>query len=655
MVYVTPASQNLPDLAGALTVRGGMGGTTGLVFDDQQDPLNETYTLTPTTFASTHSALVTYSNAQSIAVNGGLGNNPLVVDSSNGLVTVPGGIQYDGGAGFNSLQLVQTGGDTQTSDVYGVGPGTGMGTSTITGPSGTQAVYFQNLAPVTDLVPATTLTVNGTSANNTIGYSQGPNSGTMAVTSATTGQVAIDNFEPIEFANKANLAINTSTGTDTVGLKDASTPTGLTAISVTGGDPNANDALIVNGVAPTVAVNTGTRTITGATGAGGAVPITFNTIAALTVNAGSSTTLAVSGSPSYVYTPGAANDAGTIQTNTLPISFTGFGTGASLALTGSGPAASLVANGTTGNDTFVVNTSALGGQVTLNSRAPILTANIPTATLKGVAGDDTFTLVPTIAAHPYTTLNLQGGPPASPMGSQANLTAAAAADVAVSGQTVSQGGKAVVGSGLANINLNGAGNRLIYNGVAGVTEKVNVLASPTANQGQLSVPGVAQLTFTNVPSVDVNGNAADSDTLTFTGTNNADTFRINLAAAGTDSDPVLKLLNAAAATLLTLRNYTGFSTLNVKGLDGADTFNVYTAPTAPGGGRNLFIDGTLPSGKKKGTDVLNVFYVRPRPKIVQSAATQNPSSGLVSLDYGTGFAFYLIQYAGIGNVVISQK
>jgi hypothetical protein len=38
---------------------------------------------------------------------------------------------------------------------------------------------------------------------------------------------------------------------------------------------------------------------------------------------------------------------------------------------------------------------------------------------------------------------------------------------------------------------------------------------------------------------------------------------------------------------------------------------------------------------------------------VQSAATQNPTSGLVSLDYGT--AFFLIEYAGIENVTVHRQ
>ena len=81
-------------------------------------------------------------------------------------------------------------------------------------------------------------------------------------------------------------------------------------------------------------------------------------------------------------------------------------------------------------------------------------------------------------------------------------------------------------------------------------------------------------------------------------------------------------------------------------------FNVYVAPTGPG--RQIFINGDIPSGKKKGTDVLHVFYAKPKPKIVHSTSTQDHDAGLVSLDYGAGLPFFLIQFDGIENVTIAQ-
>jgi hypothetical protein len=208
----------------------------------------------------------------------------------------------------------------------------------------------------------------------------------------------------------------------------------------------------------------------------------------------------------------------------------------------------------------------------------------------------------------------------------------------------------VVGTSLQNINLNGAGNDLTYNYVPGVTEAFNVISSPTAGQGQMSIPNVAQWSFTAVPFVYVNGNAATNDTLTFTGTNNSDVFQIHTDAAGTDAAPVLTLQDTNGNALLTLGNYSGFSTLNVYGLNGADTFNVYTGPSM---GRNLYLNSGLTNGKKKLNDVLNVFYVMPKPTIVQSTSTQDPTSGLVSLDYGTSND--LITFDGIPNVTIRKQ
>jgi hypothetical protein len=159
------------------------------------------------------------------------------------------------------------------------------------------------------------------------------------------------------------------------------------------------------------------------------------------------------------------------------------------------------------------------------------------------------------------------------------------------------------------------------------------------------------------PQIDVNGNAptpteTETDTLTFAGTNSDDTFQINLAAEGTDTDPILRLQQNGAGTLLTLRSYTNFDTLHVLGLNGADTFNVLTAATIPNNptlpGRNLFVDGGLSPGKKKATDDLNIFYTPPRPSIIHSAATQDPDAGIVTLDYGT--ARFVVQYDNIEQV-----
>ena len=185
------------------------------------------------------------------------GNDNLIVDSTNGLINASNGIRYDGdgacpgvpnGAGydrgFDKLTLVQTAGTTHASTSYNVGPGIGSGKHTIVGngADGTQTVWFEELEPVVDLVPAASLLVNATPESNAINYSQG--------VVVANGKITIDNYESIEFSNKTSLTLDAGNGDDTIHFNNPSIPAGLTGtITVNGGDPTASDALTVTGTA----------------------------------------------------------------------------------------------------------------------------------------------------------------------------------------------------------------------------------------------------------------------------------------------------------------------------------------------------------------------------------------------------------------------
>src|SRR5262249_52090120 len=82
---------------------------------------------------------------QQINIYGGGGNNTLIVDSSNGLISAPQGINWNaadacpgmvaGEDGFNQTILQQSAGanaPTLATDVYTVGPNAGDGTSVVT-------------------------------------------------------------------------------------------------------------------------------------------------------------------------------------------------------------------------------------------------------------------------------------------------------------------------------------------------------------------------------------------------------------------------------------------------------------------------------------------------------------------------------------------
>ena len=286
---------------------------------------------------------------------GGVGNDAVTIDSSNGLFATPtnntDGIFFNGGSGFDKLVLQQTGGDEQTTDVYTVGPNPGEGSDVITGLSGTQSVFFQNLAPVLDFVPVSNLTVDGTPADNAINYGPG------VVNPVADGLVTIDNFESYEFSNKTNLVINGLAGSDTINLNNPNMPTGLTSITVNGDDPtgpaNLGNTLIANGTTAADAINFTPAAADGGTIAGaGPVNITFATIEQVVINGqGGNDTLTVTtpaAAEEITYTAGARVDSGTVQAGSLvPLSFTNLGTGGSVTFTktGGGTGDTLVYNG----------------------------------------------------------------------------------------------------------------------------------------------------------------------------------------------------------------------------------------------------------------------------------------------------------------------
>ena len=182
-------------------------GTSG---DDTLDLTPATPTSATMTFDG--SPVYSFTNINQFAFDGEAGNDTLIVDSSKSLLGISGGVHFDGGTGNNDLQLLQTGGPSETSDTYTVNSTPGQGSDVIVGGAATQQVFFQNLAPVYDNVPGP-LSVLGTASNNIINYEQGPNSGNAAApyNGDTTGLVTIDNFKALEFL--AQDALNLSAAT----------------------------------------------------------------------------------------------------------------------------------------------------------------------------------------------------------------------------------------------------------------------------------------------------------------------------------------------------------------------------------------------------------------------------------------------------------
>jgi hypothetical protein len=554
---------------------------------------------------------------------------------------------------------------------FNAGPGADEGSFVV---GANQPVSFDHIESIGRIIGGGSAVINGTSAPDAItiiARDSSTHAGTDGVRDFT---VSVNAGPALLFVDSPSLTINAGNGSDVVTLAAPAPNNAAWNVNVTvnGGTPAADtDQLIVQ--TPGAGAESVTYTPTPAASDGGTLDlqrtldlalvshVTINGIDVLSYDGqgdnDSLTIIGTGGDDTIVHTPGANNQAGSLQVDSLlALSYQNLGGGGSLTANGGLGIDTLVYNGTPANDSFTIGTV---GQVNLNSRLVLNTTGVEVLTLEGFAGDDTFTLVPAISDSVYPTINLNGGVQSSATGDRVFLVGTAGADnITISGQQVGLGAVTIKSSGIEDIRLdaNGGNDLITYSGVVGVAENITVSSSGTAGGGQISVPGVTLINFSSVEHIVVNGNAlappTETDTLTFAGTNAVDTFNINLAATGTGADPVLKLQNGSP--LLTLDNYTNFNTLRVNGLDSADTFNVTVAGNSPSS-RNLFVDGGQPSGKKKVTDNLNVIYVPQRPSIIHSAATQDPDAGIVNVDYGTNTARFVVQYDDIEQVTIRRQ
>ncbi|HVX63658.1 MAG TPA: hypothetical protein VHC19_23755, partial [Pirellulales bacterium] len=563
-----------------------------------------------------------------INIDGLGGDDTLVIDDSNGLINVPGGIHYDGGTGFNKLSLVQTGGAVHTSDVYSVGPNNGEGSDVISdaGVSNAQSVYFQNLAPVLDTVLATTATVNGTSSDNAINYAQG--------SVVANGLITIDNQESYEFSNKTNLVIFGGAGSDTINLNNPSKPTSLASITINGNDPTASDTLIVNGIAgvnddllatPTGA---GSGTVSDAP-APTFVPVTFNTIEHLnlvgqTSDADGADISSTAGDDAYTYTPGGAGGSG-IVTGTansgafdlVPVSLSGFRSFITPLAFNSGGIDQLTINGTAADDTFGLSIQAFppGGSypaVIVNGSSPLFfSSGLANLVLNGLGGNDAVNVV-TAAALPKTAVHLNS----SLGGNILNVIGDGSAPLTVdlANQKVLEAGYNPISfSGVSQLNV-GAGG-LPLNLLGSATSDDNLSITPSGTQsGSFQDNGVGPVVSFGLASavnVDlqggnntlaVNGSTADDPILATNGqvqvgVNVPVNYVVNRTAAldihGLGGNDVLTVDSTAGAVVTPIYYDGGVGSNALRLIDGAHTAasDVYSPGPNPGQGLNRLVIG----------------------------------------------------------------
>jgi len=566
------------------------------------------------------------SGLSKVNVMGGAGNDTLIVDSSNGLFATPtnnsAGIFFNGGGGFNELVLQQTNGATQTSDVYSPGPNPGEGTDVITGPtSATQTVFFQNLAPVIDLVAALTFTVNGTPANNAINYTTG------AV--ATNGKITIDNLESIEFSNKVALTINALAGSDKINLNNPTVPTGLTSITVNGGDPTASDKLIVNGIAGTIddfliqPTGVGAGTVGNDTDPA-FVPVAFTGIESLVIvgQAADTDSLRVgdtANDDTVTYTPGATVDAGSITgySNTsfayVPITFSGIaGFVMPISIIGAQLGNDkLIIDGSTGGSTF--DFSGDGGasfpgfsSIVVDGHAPIFysptTLAMNGVVLKALGGNNTFNLAAATTENTASLavpIHVVGDGPGDVLNFTANAAASTTVDYGLA-RIASTGANTATFSAVGTINVAAGGGSLLVNGTAGDDNFAYTPLSTATDSGTVTLDGPAPvLNFKGV------GAAGKFTIDPLGGTNSVTVDRpaavASILASGGPT-PVVQVSTSAGLTQALTLVPAHTQTLVIAGGLGSDTLTVNSSAGAfpipiiyngGGGGNSLELKDTV--------------------------------------------------------------
>jgi hypothetical protein len=662
--FTLPAGLNLNQVASFTLIANGIASyPTNLPLNLSTSAPNVTIRVDPTDATNIQvlagvQVLRNYPNGSANPINiiGDANANRVTIDSTNGLITAP--IYFDGGDGANTVAFT---GGSQTSDTYTAGPNVGQGISVIVGASGTQTLTFQNVSAVYDNVTATNVTVDGTSGDNGINYTQGPGGGIFA---GNTGLVTVDNLTTYEFNNKSLLTIAGLAGNDTINLNDSTAPAGLSSpISVDGGNPSGSgaDTLVINanGIAETLEPSglaagqvTGFRTIS------------FTGIENLQMVNSGNLRMGVdgtTGSDVFIYMPGATPDTATVsgtmnigagQFPLVPVTLQNIGS-AGVALNAGpqiGGSDSTAFDGTAANNAVSATNGGVSGGITLTDTVggtTLTNLNLVNmsggVTVRGHGGADVFThdgniSVPVTYAGNSTADALTFGGNGS------------ATTFNLSAQTVTDGAGTVSFSGLGTVNVNANGSSLTVNGGAAPD---SLAYTPTgAAAGTIAESGLSTtFNFSSVAgdftldplggnnAVTVNGTSlADAITATPSGANvaiqvgglkavklvAADTQAVTVVGGGGDDVFTVNSTAGPVTIPLTFDGGAGANAVSLTG--GTATADTYTPST-----------GLSALTFAAGSETVQAVNTGPLFDTVGGPLAVIGTNGDNSIDYATGF------------------
>jgi hypothetical protein len=234
---VTPTSQNLDAIAGALTLNGGGGTADKVTVNDQGSAATHTYNLTGSSLGRSGAATIFYSLVESFLVNGGSGGNAFVLAA---LPTAT-AVTLSGGSGTNTL----TGPNADTSWTISSAGGGKVGTVTFS--------KFANLVGGNG-VDVFKFTATGSLAGTLNGGGAPPHKGdwldysglTTAVTvnlqtgAATKVAGGVSNIEDVHGGNGGNTLTGNALGNILIGGTGNDTLIGGSGASILIGDKGAD-------------------------------------------------------------------------------------------------------------------------------------------------------------------------------------------------------------------------------------------------------------------------------------------------------------------------------------------------------------------------------------------------------------------------------
>ena len=565
---------------------------------------------------------VTSADASGLIVATGTGVDGVTVTGTGGpTLTVLGGQS----PASDTLTVTNTTAGTTT-----VTPGTTSDSGTVVSPDGT--INFAGLK---------SLALTGASAGDTL-VANGTNSGdTMALQFlGGANRIWVDSQAVVSFSSFGTVTLNGLFGDDKFNVYPVGL-VGVTAINVNGGDPTASDSLVVNGTAGADTIKyTPTAPDAGSVTVNTAATVTFLTTESVTVNGlggGDALTFVGSGGGDTITsTPGATIDAGTLQDNSLlALNYENLGGGGSVLIQDAGTGNTLVADGTSGDDAFVVSglTGPTRGQVELNGQLPLQTIGVTGLTLNGLAGDNTYTLT---ATFPYTTTDINGSGLSDPdvvdlNGNGTLVTASMGTDTPV-----------VMGGGLGTVNISGVGTINLTNTpnpgavtVTGATAADAFEVTPTtATSAAVQVTGYFPLLNAMASgTLTIDGRTpADGDTVTVNGTGGNDTIAV-LRNATTDTVQVTSPAGALKTISVTSADASGLIVATGTGVDGVTVTGT--------GGPTLTVLG----GQSPASDTLTVTNTTAGTTTVTPGTTSD--SGTVVSPDGT------INFAGMKSLALT--